>query len=437
MRALYCIGQEKVYMGIRRYIDEMNQQIFDLSREEKTNLILLSLNMLILLLGYALLRSPIESLFIEHIGAKSSPKVWLLSILVLSFSITAFNFFQKIVKVRILYVITSLLFALGIFIFSLLVHGESFQFAYPLYIFKEVYIVLLVHLTLGYLNASISESLAKVVYGPFGAIGSIGGIIGGLFVGSFVKEMGTSVVIQVGVFSLLISTFLFSRLSPTKVTSKSEEHKNDRPIESLKNIKKYILYIIALVALSQFVINLFSFKFNLLLESGFATSGDKAQFLGKIYSGVNAFSLLVQFLIIPFAFKRFSEGKILASIPVSFCLMIFGCLALGMPLLLTGLTFAFLKGMDYSIFSASKELLYFVLDQKQKYGAKYIVDMIFYRASKGFISIFLIYFQTPILIDLMLVFCLILWLVLLVPLIKTYNVYHIRKEEIGNEHPSN
>ncbi|MDC1174061.1 hypothetical protein OAT67_01595 [Bacteriovoracaceae bacterium] len=411
-------------MGIRKYIDEINTQLFELSREEKTNLVLLSLNMLIVLLGYALLRSPVESLFIEYVGAKNSPKVWLLSILVLSLSISIFNTFQKKIEVKSLYVGTSFFFASGMFLFSYFVHRGNYQFAYPLYIFKEVYIVLLIHLTLGFLNASISEKLAKVVYGPFGAIGSIGGVIGGLFVGSFVKQLGTNAVMMVGVATLIISSYLFSRLIKTSFVKKEETTQDTSPIQSLKNVKSYIFLLICLVAVSQFVINLFSFKFNLVLESSFATSVDKAQFLGKIYSGVNTFSLLVQFLVIPFVFKRFSEGKILAGIPISFSIFIFGCLALGSPVILAGVTFAFLKGMDYSIFSASKELLYFVLDQKQKYGAKYIVDMVFYRASKGFISIFLIYFQTPILIDLMLVFCLILWIVLLIPLIKKYNKLH-------------
>jgi len=54
------------------------------------------------------------------------------------------------------------------------------------------------------------------------------------------------------------------------------------------------------------------------------------------------------------------------------------------------MTFVVFKGTDYSLFSTVKELLYYGLNPRQKYGAKYIADILVYRFSKGIISVLLI-----------------------------------------------
>ena len=75
-----------------------------------------------------------------------------------------------------------------------------------------------------------------------------------------------------------------------------------------------------------------------------------------------------------------------------------------------------MKGLDYSLFAAAKELLYFPLSLKQKYGAKYIADMIFYRFAKGLISFVLLFFQTHMAVNAMLIGCLVAWVGILIPL---------------------
>jgi AAA family ATP:ADP antiporter len=76
------------------------------------------------------------------------------------------------------------------------------------------------------------------------------------------------------------------------------------------------------------------------------------------------------------------------------------------------------KSVDYSIFVYSKEILYHPLQAEQKYGAKYLTDMISYRASKAAIAFFLIYFQSPAVLNTLMFIFLLLWLIALYLLFK-------------------
>ena len=87
-------------------------------------------------------------------------------------------------------------------------------------------------------------------------------------------------------------------------------------------------------------------------------------------------------------------------------------------LMLVSFSFGTMKGTDYSLFSAVKELMYYTLGPEQKYGAKYIVDMVVYRFAKGLISLFLIFFQMPWLLDVLLVALCLAWFGLIFPLFK-------------------
>ena len=80
--------------------------------------------------------------------------------------------------------------------------------------------------------------------------------------------------------------------------------------------------------------------------------------------------------------------------------------------------FVVFKGLDYSIFSAAKEILYFPLTSLQRYGAKYIVDIVSYRAAKGLISFILIIYHEEYFINIFLFGSIILWGIVLIPLFR-------------------
>ncbi len=139
----------KVLQTLRTDWNELNdKQRFDLK--------IIALLQFLVLLAYPLIRSAVDAIFIQAKGAKNTPLVWTFSLIALSLSISLFNALQKRVKPETLYIGTSLFFSLLLFLFL-----RFDSLVYALYIIKEVYIVLLVHLAYAYLNICLDYKMAK------------------------------------------------------------------------------------------------------------------------------------------------------------------------------------------------------------------------------------------------------------------------------------
>lgn len=387
--------------------------------ELRREILLVGLVMFGLLLTYPLIRSTTDALFLEHFKAKNSPQVWLLSSLVLIAAITWLSHLQKRVKIQKLFWGLSVI-ASGIFIVGSLIYQAGYkEVLFGLYALKETYIVMLVHITLAHLNNVVNVEQAKLLYGPLGAFGSLGGIIGASLVSPLVKSFG---VFEVFFYSPLALVAIGAVFFLTKSATGEREiitKERPSPLASVRSVWKYVVWISLLISLTQFAINMGQFLFNLHFEKLFADVDSKAQALGQVYLSINVLSLFVQIVVTPIVLKRFKTAYIHTFIPVLYLMVTYIGFGLSVSsFLLVGGAYVVMKGVDYSLFSAAKELLYFPLDAEQKYGGKYIVDMVAYRFSKGLVSTFLIFFQGIFLVQVLLMLILVLWALTLVPLLK-------------------
>ena len=296
--------------------------------------------------------------------------------------------------------------------------------------------MILVHATIGQLNASVPEKTAELAYGPIGAIGSLGGIIGAFLTGYVSKIWSIEAVLILGMFIISLAVFIFNYPTEGSATHFKQTKKTASPISSVHGAGKYVFYVALVVAMSQFVINIGNYQFNLYLEQEFAGAVDKqlqTSFLGQVYGWINLVSLVIQVFLIPIILKFVHHRWTHLAIPIAYGLFaVFTAMTSGVgAAVLTPAVIAFVayKGMDYSIFSSAKELLYFSLSDLQKYGAKYIVDMIVYRLSKGIISVILILLPES-LINYLMFTSLGLWIVILIPLFKEYEAHHDSKGDI-------
>ncbi|MFT6068389.1 MAG: AAA family ATP:ADP antiporter [Bacteriovoracaceae bacterium] len=372
--------------------------------------------------SYPFIRASATALFIQHNGAKNSPLVWLGSVATLSLLVTFYNFFQTKFKIQTLFLFSSIGTCLGLYFFYFLLEGGNSLWSYPLFILKEAYIVLLFHMVIGFLNSSIDLKLAKSLLGPLGAVGSLGGMLGGIITSSYAKAWGLEVIILVGVSMVLLAgvSFWFTdhsiNLSENK---KPMEQKKDSLFSDIGSVKAYVLSIAGIIALAQFAIALMNFKFNIQLETFFPDKIGKTEFLAQLYTAVNGMSLFLQLLVLPIALKVVKLKNIHLFLPSSYLGLILLILLLPYGgLWPVALGFWFFKSFDYSVFQASKELLYYPLGARQKFAAKYLNDLVVYRLAKGAISLILIFIQSPILVNIMLVASLVIWAVLLIPLFK-------------------
>lgn len=401
-------------------IKKIHNEFKNLSQRNRHDILLVAVNMFLLLFSYPLIRSVSTAIFVESYGAKNTPLVWILSVVALALFVSLFNKLQKTKNIFYLYrvVVTSTLVTL--LVCNFLYYLKFNPSAYFYYVWKEVYIVLLVHLSLGYLNARLDFKIARIAYGPLGALGSFGGVLGGEFTNivipwvnkNIAEGFGLIVVGIIGILILSISAFIFRSSDNVSMALSEPTRPRKSPLGSVKEVKSYVLLIAAIVGISQFVINLANFKFNLGLEQFITGAEEKGAFLGRVYRNINFLSFIFQIFLIPILFRYLKVKWIHFMIPFIYTLVFFTTLGpIGgfAPIMVL---FVIYKGLDYSIFSAAKEMLYFPLGEMGRYGAKYIVDMIVYRASKMLISVVLLYYNSAFFVDCTLGICLIVWVVL-------------------------
>jgi ATP:ADP antiporter, AAA family len=375
----------------------------------------------LVLFNYPLVRAASTTMFFEEFGAKSSPVAWLWTVAVLTVTIFYFNRLQARHSVHKVFLWISLLSASLFAISTLGFYLKTPYFTYISFIWKEICIVLQVHLLLAYANNFFRKEDFKAIVGPVGAVGSIGGILGGLLTTWISRRWGTESVSWFSLIFVILPAVFFYK---TPIFPRSHEvKKNESPMATLNHpgLRSYIFLIAAIVMLSQFVINIADFKFNLSFEQNITLSNDRTAYLGTVYTLTNFISLILQFVLLPFLLPRVSERSLHLFIPVSYLILVSGVITSGDSIfLLTAGFYTYLKASDYSLFSGGKELLYQPLLPEQKYGAKYLTDMLVYRASKALIAAVLIYLQSSSILNMMMTGFLILWIILV---IKIFSIH--------------
>jgi AAA family ATP:ADP antiporter len=384
------------------------------------NFSLLGFSYFVILFNYPFVRASSTTLFVEAFGAKASPQGWLAAVILLIAAVAISNRLQARLGFHKTFAIVS---CASIFLFTVSYwayqQGMSWG-AFAAFAWKEVYIVLQVHLILAYANSWLKRQEFLKWVGPLGALGSLGGVAGGLATSWLARTEGTGATLMVGQIFIflpaLIALFL-DKIEGTEATYVDDMS----PLKSLSTpeIKRYVMYVAAIVALSQIVINIADFQFGILFEAAIEETNKRTAYLGEIYTATNALTFVLQIVILPLMLKRLKERTLHLLIPLSYLL----CLAFGLnsgALMASAVFYTYLKASDYSFFSAGKELLYHPLTPVQKYGAKYFTDMLVYRASKAAMAGVLIYFQSEAMLIGVMIGALLIWLALV---FLTFNQY--------------
>jgi AAA family ATP:ADP antiporter len=393
----------------------------ELDSVKKRALVFILLSYFCVLFNYPLVRAASTTFFFEAYGAKSTPFAWLWGILFLSLAVYLSNALQARYSVQRVFFINSIL---SVIIFSVGTIGFYFDgdaFTYLPFIWKEIYIVLQVHLILGYSNNFFKGSDFKTLIGVVGGVGSIGGIFAGALTSVVARNLGTEIVMWIGVLFVFLPALLFLK---TPLLVKGIEDKARTPLATFnKPLKKYVGYIATLVVLAQIVINIADFNFHLVFEKEILDPSLRTSRLGDIYMYMNLVTFFLQFLVLPTVMLRVSEKNFHYFVPTSYLILLVFILCFSQSgLVALSLFFIYLKASDYSLFSAGREILYQPLSINQKYGAKYLTDMLVYRMAKAFIALVLIYIQSAFILNLVMITCLLVWIFLVSGLFKQHKI---------------
>ncbi len=339
----------------------------------------------LILASYEAVRSPVESLFLERHTSQGLPLAWILVAAVSLVVVVIYNRFaaSRPLRVMFLWCTVLTLASLGLCVGARLAGIPGADYA--LYVWKDVYIVVILEIFWSSANASTGRDQARWVYGAFCVMGSLGSLSGGLMVSAVAEQVGTLTVLLMSVPFLLLAMLMSGALSGA-VDRSAEEGPAARGFEVLRK-SRYLLLMLAVIATVQVVITLVDYQYNAMLETTFPDTDERTAVGGKVYAAISFGSMALQVL----------TGPILTLLGIRLTL-------LGIPFIIGGTVAAFAvaprfvtmaaakiagKCFDYSLFRAAKEILYIPLTYDQKTQGKAFIDMMTYRVAKGGVSVVL------------------------------------------------
>lgn len=350
----------------------------------------------LLMSTYAIARPASEALFLSAYGSKSLPYVWLAVALSVVLVVGWYN--RVVAQLPLLRMFVWALLVTGGLLGSLLgaqlsgVPGATFA----LYVWKDVYIVVLVELYWSFANSIFPIRTAKWAYGLFCVMGSLGGIVGNLGVGWAAAHVGTlhTLWLIFPIFVVLgVVCLAFARLSGDVIPERATKADIDlwAGIEVLRK-SAYLIYLLFLIGVVQVAITLIDYQYNNMLEVTYTTTEQRTAIIGQVYALIDLASIVLQLM----------TGVILQFVGVPLTL-------LGIPFLLAlsiggfmlwpgfaalALAKVISKSTNYSIFKAAKEILYIPLNYREKTQGKAVVDILSYRFAKGVASLVLLLLLT-------------------------------------------
>lgn len=361
-----------------------------LSRQQRTQLLGLAGLIFVILASYAVARPATESLFLEANGARSLPMAWIGVGLGSVGVVTLYNRWSATVDLVRMFSIVSAISA-GVLTVTLLALALGLPgTTWALYLWKDLYIVVLIEIFWSFANSTVPKDRAKWFYGMFCVVGSLGGMAGNLGVGWLAAEWSTAeslwavvpllAIGGVGGFALARHTGIAA--DPNPKTSSIRDG-----FAVLRNSRSLLL-LMALIATTQVVITLVDYQFNVAVEQFYPDLDERTAVIGRMYASIDAMAIGLQL----------GTGPILRLLGVPLVLLaipgLLGAAVAGYALVPRYAAIAAAKvaskAFDYSLFRAAKEILYIPLSHAERTQGKAFVDMMSYRMAKGATSIMLL-----------------------------------------------
>ncbi len=340
----------------------------------------------VVLAGYEVARPAVKSLYQGAYGSENEPWAWLGVAVAVTIVV---SYYAKVAARVPLARLCSyaVLASLGVLMLLIVAIRLDVPGApYLLYLWKDVYIVVLLEMFWTIANSIFPLKTAKWLYGLLLVMGSVGAISGGRLAKYLSGTVGTEHALW-ALIPLLLLCYVLSRFVPH--VDRSEAKKVDLWV-GLRVLSKsqYLGLLLAIVAVIQVAITLIDYDFSVSVQLAYPDVDVRTGVLSDVFSTINGVALVLQV----------GTGALIAVIGLRGAL-------LSVPIILGGCLVVFLvspvfavmqvakvasKALDYSIFRAAKEMLYLPLTQAEKTQGKAVVDMLTYRVAKGGASIVLL-----------------------------------------------
>jgi len=342
--------------------------------------------------SYGLARPAVESMFLGSYGAEALPSVWL-AVAVVAMAVVAFyNRFAATVHPAKLFGVASLCSA-GVLAMLLVARSAGVAGCdFALYVWKDVYIVVLIEIFWTYANQVFPIGTARWLYGLFLLAGAGGSVVAELGVGVIAERWGTAQAVWGVVPLLALLAIGCVPLGRGESVVSSVEERPERPSlgESFAVVRtsRYVLLLLALIGVTQIVITLVDYQFNAIVAEHVPDQDARTALIGQVYATISTAVLVLNALSGP-VLRYIGVRTTLLTIPALLGLAVVG-VALGPAFAAIIVAKVVSKAFDYSLFRSAKEILYIPLSVVEKTRGKAIVDMLGYRVAKGLASLLIL-----------------------------------------------
>ena len=347
---------------------------------------LAGLSAMFLFCGYEFIRSPAESIFIDQFGAGAKPYAIACVPFMMAAMIYGYGRLLSSVGAKKAMAVSMLGSAFFLLLAWLLLGRVGKWLAFLLLVFKESYVVIISEQYWSFINSVLKDEEGKVFNGPVAGLGALGSLIGGWLLGRYAVGFGTDIFVVLAAVIILPAAALFwvgyNNAGEPKPSPDEAGGKKGHLHLSILTENRTVLFIAFIIFAAQVVATALDFRFTQLVQDVMPLKDVRTAYLGTFWMNVNIFSFSMQFLLTPLLLRYIPRRGILTAIPavhIVTCLLLFVYPTLG----LASTAFLLFKGMDYSIFRASKETLYIPFSYDTRYRAKQVADAFTYRFAKG------------------------------------------------------
>ena len=347
---------------------------------------LAGLSAMFLFCGYEFIRSPAESIFMDQFGAEYKPYAIACVPFMMAAMIYGYGRMLSAVGAKKAMVV-SMLGSAAFFVLAWAMLGSAGRwFAFFLLVFKESYVVIISEQYWSFINSVLQDEEGKVFNGPVAGLGALGSLIGGWLLSRYVMGLGTDKFVLFAALIILpaavLSWLSYNAAGEPKPTAEEAGGKKGHLHLSILKENRTVLFIAFIIFAAQVVATALDFRFTQLVQDYMPLKDQRTAYLGNFWMYVNVFSFSMQFLLTPLLLRYIPRRGILTAIPavhIVTCALLLLYPTLG----LASAAFLLFKGMDYSIFRASKETLYIPFSYDTRYRAKQVADAFTYLFAKG------------------------------------------------------
>ena len=339
---------------------------------------------------YAITKPTSNSIFLSHYSVQLYPYAWLLTVPVNFLVVSLYNRFLDRLGCFKVFLCTTV----GTIFINLLsgLFVERFPpLSFLLYIWKDLYVLLMFQQVWSLIHTKIDLKKAKYLYGIIFGVSGVGAVFGSLFPGFLAIKIGSEPLLFMTLPLYLLIIFSYDQMLK-KLGKRGIEGLKFHDIQGgvalirCSTTLKFILLIVVLMQLSSTIMD---YQFNMFLKERYPFQDERTEFYGRLWGIINLMKLSIQF------FATFLLLKVLGLRRSHFVVpsILLGNAILNLMQPAFGVitySFSMIKSFDYSIFNIIKEMLYIPLKTSEKFKAKAIIDVFAYRSAKALASFFVL-----------------------------------------------